>query len=93
MIEEEEDTATKKKSIKISIFIIEYSDINLRVHSVDTEPNSDMKIDGVEISEEQAEEFKEAFAEFDMNSDGTITTEELGVHYEAKRPKVAKELL
>ena len=52
-----------------------------------------MKIDGVEISEEQAEEFKEAFAEFDMNSDGTITTEELGVHYEAKRPKVAKKLL
>ena len=52
-----------------------------------------MKIDGVEISEEQAEEFKEAFAEFDMNSDGTITTEELGVHCKAKRPKVAKELL
>ena len=65
----------------------------MRDNSLCGEPNSDMKIDGVEISEEQAEEFKEAFAEFDMNSDGTITTEELGVHYEAKRPKVAKELL
>ena len=38
-----------------------------------------MKIDGVELSEDQVEEFKEAFAEFDMNSDGTITTDELGL--------------
>ena len=37
-----------------------------------------MKIDGVELSEEQVEEFKEAFAEFDQNSDETITTDELG---------------
>lgn len=38
-----------------------------------------MKIDGVELSEEQVEEFKEAFAEFDQNSDETITTDELGL--------------
>ena len=37
-----------------------------------------MLIDDVEISEEQVEEFKEAFAEFDINGDGTITTQELG---------------
>ena len=37
-----------------------------------------MRIDGVEISDEQVEEFKEAFAEFDINSDGTITSQELG---------------
>ena len=38
-----------------------------------------MKIDGVELSDDQVEEFKEAFAEFDINSDGTITTDELGL--------------
>ena len=37
-----------------------------------------MRIDGVEISDEQVDEFKEAFAEFDINSDGTITSQELG---------------
>ena len=39
-----------------------------------------MKIDGVELSDDQVEEFKEAFAEFDINSDGTITTDELGLN-------------
>ena len=37
-----------------------------------------MLVDNVELSEEQVEEFKEAFAEFDINGDGTITTQELG---------------
>ena len=37
-----------------------------------------MKIDGIELSEDQVEEYKEAFAEFDQNSDGIITTDELG---------------
>lgn len=37
-----------------------------------------MLIDGIELSDEQVEEFKEAFAEFDINGDGTITTQELG---------------
>ena len=40
-----------------------------------------MRIDGVEISDEQVDEFKEAFAEFDINSDGTITSQELGQKY------------
>ena len=38
-----------------------------------------MQIDGIELSSEQVEEFKDAFAEFDINSDGTITTQELGM--------------
>ena len=37
-----------------------------------------MLVDNVELSDEQVEEFKEAFAEFDINGDGTITTQELG---------------
>ena len=37
-----------------------------------------MLVDNVELSDEQIEEFKEAFAEFDINGDGTITTQELG---------------
>ena len=52
-----------------------------RFHSVERRGGNnclDMKIDGVELSEEQVEEFKEAFAEFDQNSDETITTDELG---------------
>lgn len=43
-----------------------------------------MRIDGVEISDEQVDEFKEAFAEFDMNSDGTITSQELGLKQRTK---------
>ena len=43
-----------------------------------------MRIDGVEISDEQADEFKEAFAEFDMNSDGTIDSKELGLKQKTK---------
>ena len=31
-------------------------------------------IDGVELSEEQVDEIKEAFIEFDIDGDGTITT-------------------
>ena len=33
---------------------------------------------GVELFEETVDEIKEAFLEFDIDSDGTITTEELG---------------
>jgi len=33
---------------------------------------------GVEFTEQQMEEYKEAFTEFDIDGDGTITTEELG---------------
>ena len=40
--------------------------------------SGEMKIDDVEIPDEQVNEFKEAFAEFDINSDGTITRQELG---------------
>eukprot|EP00090_Calanus_glacialis_P014995 TRINITY_DN23888_c0_g1_i1.p1 TRINITY_DN23888_c0_g1~~TRINITY_DN23888_c0_g1_i1.p1 ORF type:complete len:165 (-),score=69.29 TRINITY_DN23888_c0_g1_i1:89-583(-) len=36
------------------------------------------KIGDVEFSEQQVEEFKEAFSEFDIDGDGTITTQELG---------------
>ena len=39
-------------------------------------------IDGVELSEEQVDEIKEAFVEFDIDGDGTITTK---VRKEAKR--------
>ena len=41
-----------------------------------------MLIDGIDVSDEQVEEFKEAFAEFDINGDGTITTQELGFQRE-----------
>ena len=33
------------------------------------------KIGDVEFSEQQVEEFREAFLEFDMDGDGTITTQ------------------
>lgn len=42
--------------------------------------SGEMKIDDVEIPDEQVNEFKEAFAEFDINSDGTITRQELGTY-------------
>ena len=45
-------------------------------------------MDNVELSEEQVEEFKEAFAEFDINGDGTITSQELG-----QRLRVSTDLL
>ena len=45
-------------------------------------------MDNVELTEEQVEEFKEAFAEFDINGDGTITSQELG-----QRLRVSKDLL
>ena len=35
------------------------------------------KIGDVEFSEQQVEEFKEAFSEFDIDGDGTITTQVL----------------
>ena len=47
-----------------------------------------MLVDNVELTEEQVEEFKEAFAEFDINGDGTITSQELG-----QRLRVSKDLL
>ena len=47
-----------------------------------------MLVDNVELSEEQVEEFKEAFAEFDINGDGTITSQELG-----QRLRVSTDLL
>merc|ERR550537_1984237 len=34
---------------------------------------------GVNLTEDQVEEFKEAFALFDKDGDGTITADELGV--------------
>ena len=39
----------------------------------------EQSIDGVELSAEQVEEFKDAFAEFDNNGDGHINTQELGM--------------
>ena len=36
------------------------------------------KIGDVEFTEQQVEEFREAFTEFDIDGDGTITTQELG---------------
>ena len=45
-------------------------------------------MDNVELTEEQVEECKEAFAEFDINGDGTITSQELG-----QRLRVSKDLL
>ena len=38
-------------------------------------------IAGVELSEKQIDEIKEAFLEFDMDSDGTITTEVIKNNY------------
>ena len=35
------------------------------------------KIGDVDFSEQQVEEFKEAFSEFDIDGDGTITTQVL----------------
>ena len=37
-----------------------------------------MLIEGIDISDDQIDEFKEAFSEFDINGDGKITTQELG---------------
>ena len=45
---------------------------------VTSPPPLQMLVDNVELTEEQVEECKEAFAEFDINGDGTITTQELG---------------
>ena len=42
-------------------------------------------IDGVELSEEQVDEIKDAFVEFDIDGDGTITTK---VRKEAERLKI-----
>ena len=51
-----------------------------------------MKIDNVEISEDQVTEFKEAFAEFDINSDGTITTQELGKYSKYKTSAICLQI-
>jgi len=42
------------------------------------DPSGPRKVGDVEFTEQQVEEFKEAFSEFDIDGDGTITTQELG---------------
>merc|ERR1719364_87925 len=48
---------------------------------------------GVNLTEDQIEEFKEAFALFDKDGDGTITAEELGVVMRSLGRKPTKEEL
>lgn len=55
----------------------------IRISPGDADNNNDIvlteKVAGAGLSEEQCAEFKEAFAIFDKDGDGTITIKELGV--------------
>ena len=59
------------ESLKLSL-----TDISGDIPEVREDKKWDQKkmIAGVELSEDQIDEIKEAFLEFDMDSDGTITT-------------------